>query len=112
MTFVASSEPVVMASDPAAAGGAMPSLCLCMIVKDEAAVIARCLRSVRPIIDFWYLRHRLLGRNERANKGVREVLDGIPGELHATRWVDVGHNQTEAVALAQPVPSSSKISIF
>ena len=33
----------------------MPSLCLCMIVKNESAVITRCLRSVKPIIDYWVI---------------------------------------------------------
>ena len=29
------------------------NVCLNMIVKNEAAVIARCLASVRPLIDSW-----------------------------------------------------------
>jgi glycosyltransferase involved in cell wall biosynthesis len=31
------------------------SLCLNMIVKNEAPVIRRCLDSVRPIIDYWVI---------------------------------------------------------
>ena len=31
------------------------TLCLNMIVKNEAHVIARCLASVRPIIDYWVI---------------------------------------------------------
>jgi glycosyltransferase involved in cell wall biosynthesis len=31
------------------------SVCLNMIVKDEAHVIRRCLGSVRPLIDSWVI---------------------------------------------------------
>lgn len=33
----------------------MPHTVLCMIVKDEAHVIERCLTSVRPYVDAWLL---------------------------------------------------------
>jgi len=33
----------------------LPTICLCMIVKNEAAVIERCLASVRPLIDTWVI---------------------------------------------------------
>ena len=32
-----------------------PTICLSMIVKDEAPVIERCLRSVKPWIDHWVI---------------------------------------------------------
>ena len=35
------------------AGG--QTLCLSMIVKNEASVIGRCLPSLRPIIDYWVI---------------------------------------------------------
>ena len=34
-------------------GMSKPTVCLSMIVKDEAHVIARCLASVRDHIDAW-----------------------------------------------------------
>ena len=32
-----------------------PTIALCMIVRDEAAVIGRCIESVRSLIDCWGL---------------------------------------------------------
>lgn len=33
----------------------MPSICLNMIIKNEAPVIDRCLASVKPWIDRWVI---------------------------------------------------------
>ena len=37
------------------AGPVRQTVCLCMIVKNEAPVIARCLDSVRPLITHWVI---------------------------------------------------------
>ncbi|MDX3314034.1 glycosyltransferase [Streptomyces sp. ME08-AFT2] len=71
------------------------TLCLCMIVKDESQVIARCLESVRPLIEYWVISDT--GSTDGTPDLIREALDGIPGELHEEPWVDFGHNRTRNI---------------
>jgi len=77
-----------------------PKICLCMIVKDEAAVIARCLNSVRPLIDHWVIVDT--GSSDSTRAIVRDTLRDIPGELFDRPWVDFAHNRSESLALARP----------
>ena len=74
-------------------------ICLNMIVRDEAAVIERCLASVRPFVDAWVIVDT--GSTDDTRERVRRALEGIPGELHERPWRDFGHNRTEARALAR-----------
>jgi tetratricopeptide (TPR) repeat protein len=76
----------------------MATFCLCMIVRDEAAVIERCLASVAPLIDSWVIVDT--GSTDGTPELVRGALQ-MPGELHSRAWVDFGHNRTEALALAR-----------
>ncbi|MFF2406692.1 glycosyltransferase [Streptomyces sp. NPDC058092] len=69
-----------------------PSICLCMIVKNEAAVIERCLASVRGLIDTWVISDT--GSTDGTQQLIRSALDGLPGELHEEPWVNFGHNRT------------------
>jgi len=77
----------------------MRSICLCMIVRDESAVIARCLESVRPHIDYWIVCDT--GSTDNTRELVLETLRGVRGELHERPWVDFARNRTEAIALAK-----------
>lgn len=77
----------------------MATICLCMIVKDESVVIARCLESVRPHIDYWIVCDT--GSRDDTRDLVRKRLGGVPGELHERPWIDFGHNRTEAITLAK-----------
>jgi tetratricopeptide (TPR) repeat protein len=81
-----------VASDVSASASAPASLCLCMIVENESAVIERCLASVRDLISCWVISDT--GSTDGTQALIREALDGIPGELHEDPWVDVGHNRT------------------
>src|SRR3954452_20956269 len=47
-----------------------------MIVKDEAAVIARCIASVRPLIDSWAIVDT--GSSDGPQEIVRELLADLP----------------------------------
>jgi glycosyltransferase involved in cell wall biosynthesis len=76
----------------------MATIALNMIVKDEAAVIQRCLASVRPWIDTWTIVDT--GSNDDTPALIEQSLRGIPGELCHQPWVDFGHNRSEAIALA------------
>lgn len=76
----------------------MPSICLCMIVKDERKVIERCLRSVEGLIDSWVVCDT--GSQDGTQQLVEELLKDVPGRLYQRRWQDFGHNRSELMRLA------------
>lgn len=76
-----------------------PTICLNMIVKDEAPVIRRCLDSVRPFIDHWVIVDT--GSTDGTQDIVRDHLADIPGTLYERPWKNFGHNRTEALQLAR-----------
>lgn len=76
------------------------TICLCMIVKDEAHVIARCLASVRPLVDHWVVVDT--GSRDGTQDIVREAMTGLPGEVVERPWRDFAHNRSEALELARP----------
>ena len=63
-----------------------PTICLNMIVKNEAHVIRRCLDSVRPIVDSWVIVDT--GSSDGTQEIVRNWFADIPGELHERPWRD------------------------
>lgn len=75
------------------------TVCLCMIVKNEAHVIRRCLASVRPIIDRWIVVDT--GSSDGTQERVRAAMAGLPGEVIERPWRDFAHNRSEALALAR-----------
>ncbi|EHP44847.1 family 2 glycosyl transferase, partial [Cupriavidus basilensis OR16] len=77
----------------------MTRICLNMIVKNEAPVIARCLASVKPWIDRWVIVDT--GSTDGTQALVREVMGKLPGTLHERPWIDFAHNRNEALALAR-----------
>ncbi len=77
---------------------ARPTICLNMIVKNEAHVIRRCLESVRPLIDRWLIVDT--GSTDGTQDLIREILGDIPGELVERPWKNFGHNRSEAITLA------------
>lgn len=78
-----------------------PTICLSMIVKDEAHVIERCLRSVLPFIDKWIISDT--GSTDGTMDIVRTVLAGKPGTLIERRWRNFAHNRNESLELAAAV---------
>ena len=76
-----------------------PSVCLNMIVKNEAHVIRRCLASARPFITHWVIVDT--GSTDGTQDIVRAQLAGIPGDLHERPWRNFGANRTEALELAR-----------
>src|ERR1700722_16895613 len=76
-----------------------PSVCLNMIVKNEAKVIARCLESVKPFIDAWVIVDT--GSTDGTQAIIRSLMADLPGELHERPWKDFGHNRSDAIELAR-----------
>lgn len=74
-------------------------ICLNMIVKNEAAVIERCLRSVRPYIDCWAIADT--GSTDGTQEIIRAFLHDLPGALIERPWVDFSTNRNEALQLAR-----------
>lgn len=74
-------------------------VCLNMIVKNERAVIGRCLDSVLPLIDTWVIVDT--GSTDGTQAFIREKLQGVPGELFERPWVNFGKNRSEALELAR-----------
>lgn len=75
----------------------MTTIGLCMIVKNEAAVIERCLDSVRPLIDF------ALIEDTGSTDGTRQVIadwlrrNSLPGRVFDEPWHDFAHNRSRAL---------------
>lgn len=74
-------------------------LCLSMIVKNETAVIERCLDSVRPCIGAWAIVDT--GSTDGTQQRVRDRLRDLPGELIERPWVDFATNRNQALELAR-----------
>lgn len=75
------------------------TVCLCMIVKNEAKVIKRCLDSVKPHVDRWLVVDT--GSTDGTQDLIKQELEGIPGWLVDRPWVNFAHNRTEALSLTR-----------
>ena len=76
-----------------------PRLGLVMIVKDEAAVIGRCLDSVAHLIGWWTIVDT--GSTDATTDIITDKLGHLPGVLYRRSWRDFASNRSEAVALAR-----------
>lgn len=77
------------------------TVCLNMIVKNESAVITRCLESVLPLIDYWVISDT--GSTDGTQQIIKDYMKEkkIPGELHERPWRNFAHNRNEAMHLAK-----------
>lgn len=75
------------------------NICLNMIVKDESAVIERCLESVLPLIDYWVIVDT--GSTDGTQEIIQNFLKEVPGKLYERGWVNFEHNRNEALQLAR-----------
>lgn len=78
-----------------------PSICLNMIVRNEAHIIAELFDTVAPYIQTWVIVDT--GSDDGTQDVIRRHMAelGIAGELHERPWKNFGHNRSEALALAQ-----------
>lgn len=78
-----------------------PQVCLNMIVKDEAPVIARCLESVMPYIDRAIIIDT--GSTDETKQIIADVFNkhGKRCEIYNDNWVDFAHNRNSALDAAK-----------
>ena len=74
-------------------------VCVSMIVKNEAAVIERCLRSIKPQVHAWAIVDT--GSDDGTQDIVRRIMADLPGELIERPWMDFSTNRNEALELAR-----------
>jgi glycosyltransferase involved in cell wall biosynthesis len=74
------------------------TIALCMIVRNEAGIIERCLASVLPLIDYVLLVDT--GSTDGTQSIARRYLEkaGIPGEVVDEPWRDFAYNRSFALA--------------
>jgi hypothetical protein len=82
----------------------MKTIGLCMIVKDEAHIIARCLASLVPLVDYFLLvdTGSRDGTQEVARRFLREQK--LHGEVIEEPWRDFAHNRSFALARLRERP--------
>jgi glycosyltransferase involved in cell wall biosynthesis len=76
----------------------MATVGLAMIVRDAAETIADCLASAYPLIDCWTIIDT--GSEDETRQIIAGQLDGTPGRLLESEWVNFGHNRSELMAAA------------
>ena len=76
----------------------MATIGLCMIVKNETAIIRRCLESVRGLVDFALIVDT--GSTDGTQELVRAYFreSGLAGEVVDEPWRDFAYNRTFALA--------------
>ena len=74
------------------------TICLCMMVKNEAHVISNALRSVKPFIDHWVIVDT--GSTDNTKDIIANELAGIQGELLDIPFKNYGYNRTEVFKAA------------
>lgn len=81
-----------------------PTLGLCMIVRNEAHILRRCLTAARPLLD--YLLVVDTGSTDGTPDLVRDFLadHGLPGQVLNDPWRDFGSNRSFAVERLRAVP--------
>lgn len=77
----------------------VPSIAIAMIVKNEAHVIARALRSVKPWISCWAICDT--GSTDDTVAVIERELGDVRGELRVRPWVNFAHNRNESIELAR-----------
>ena len=80
-----------------------PTVCLTMIVKNEAHIIERCLDSVAPFIDSFFIGD--MGSTDGTPEKIRAwgEAHNIPGNVANHTWEDFGTNRTHVFVGARHV---------
>ena len=83
-------------------GRRVPTICLNMIVKNEAKLIESTLQNLCSYIvfDYWVISDT--GSTDNTQQIIKDffLVKGIPGELFSHEWRDFGFNRTKALECA------------
>lgn len=76
----------------------MASIALCMIVKDEAHIIQRCLENLRPLLDYVLIVDT--GSSDGTQQVIQDFLDQwqLPGGVIEEPWQNFAYNRSFALA--------------
>jgi tetratricopeptide (TPR) repeat protein len=82
-----------------ARGRSRPTICLCMIARDEAHIVRETIASVAPYVDTWVVVDT--GSTDGTLEVVRSAFAalGVSGETYERPWKDFGFNRTESLRL-------------
>lgn len=75
-----------------------------MIVKDETAIIERCLTALRPHIDSWVILDT--GSTDGTQRRIEELLDGVPGYCVQGHFENFGQARNDALATARDLAAT------
>lgn len=77
------------------------TICITTIVKNEEKIIKRMIDSWKDQVDYWVIIDT--GSTDKTVEIIKKELptDKYPGELHQRKWVNMGHNRTEAFELSK-----------
>ncbi len=83
----------------------MNKIGLCMIVKDEAKIIRRCLDSVKPLIDYVCITDT--GSTDNTIEVINDWMktNNIDGKVLSEPWKDFAHNRTVALENIRKIES-------
>jgi glycosyltransferase involved in cell wall biosynthesis len=73
----------------------------CLIVKNEGLIIARCLESLRGLVQSVVIVDT--GSTDDTLDVIRGLNYPVPIHLHQRAWKDFAHNRTELLRLASPM---------
>lgn len=76
---------------------------LCLIIKNEAHIIERCLASVAPLVDFMLIVDT--GSTDNTKEVVWDYVNDndILAQIYEESWVDFAHNRTQAIETLKKV---------
>lgn len=77
----------------------MSTICLCMIVRDEAHVLKRCIESALPYITHYAIVDT--GSKDSTIEVARQALGHLPGAIATAPWRDFASNRNEALELGR-----------
>jgi glycosyltransferase involved in cell wall biosynthesis len=75
------------------------TICLAMIVKNEAHCIDKCLESIKPFINYWVICDT--GSTDNTKEVVMNILKDIPGDFYYHDWIDFSTNRNLSLQLAK-----------